>query len=188
MVVIAAATVAQRTQRAVPGVFAVAIVGIGGAVVVAQLVLFGLRIFPWEPVAVVPLAGILIGNALGGSVIAARRVVAELAEHRAEVEARLALGLSSHDASRPYVRSALRTALTSQIESTKVVGLIALPGSMTGLILAGVKPVDAVLVQIVVMYLILGGTAMTAAVVGVGINRRLFTPDHRLKRVARTAD
>ena len=51
---------------------------------------------------------------------------------------------------------------------------------MTGLILAGVDPVDAVLVQIVVMYLILGAAATATAVVGVGVSRRLFTPDHRL--------
>lgn len=186
MIVIAAFTVRQRTAD-VPGVLGVALVGIGGSVVVAQLVLFGLRIFPFEPVAVVPLAGVLIGNALGASVTATRRVVAELADHRDEVEARLALGQPSPEASRPYVRTALRTAMTAQIESTKVVGLIALPGSMTGLILAGVDPVDAVLVQVVVMYLILGGTAMSAAVIGVGTNRLLFTPDHRLKRVARSA-
>jgi putative ABC transport system permease protein len=79
----------------------------------------------------------------------------------------------------------VRTALTSQIESTKTVGLIALPGAMTGLILAGVDPVDAVLVQVVVMYLILGAAATATALVGVGVSRRLFTADHRLVRLAR---
>jgi putative ABC transport system permease protein len=118
-------------------------------------------------------------------VSAARRTALELTEHRLEVEARLALGQAWQEASRPYVRAALRTALTGQIESTKAVGLIALPGAMTGLILAGVDPVDAVLVQVVVMYLILGGTAVASAVVGVGVSRRLFTPDHRLVRLAR---
>src|SRR3546814_16473964 len=67
----------------------------------------------------------------------------------------------------------------------KTVGLIALPGAMTGLILAGVDPVDAVLVQVVVMYLILGGAATATAIVGVGGTRRLFTEDHRLVRLAR---
>jgi putative ABC transport system permease protein len=130
----------------------------------------------------------VIGNSLTGTVSAARRTVAELSEHRMEVDARLALGQASQEASRPYVRAAIRTALTAQIESTKVVGLIALPGAMTGLILAGVEPVDAVMVQIVVMYLILGATATTTAVVGVGVTRRLFTRDHRLVRLPRTVD
>lgn len=186
MVVIAAVTVQQRT-RGVPGVLGLALAGIAGAVAVAQAGLFGLRIFPFEPVAVVPLVGVLIGNGLGTAVTAARRVVAELAEHRDEVEARLALGQAAAEASRPYLRAALRTALTAPIESTKVVGLIALPGAMTGLILAGVAPIDAVLVQVVVMYLILGGSAVTATVIGVGVSRLLFTSDHRLRRVVRAA-
>jgi putative ABC transport system permease protein len=78
------------------------------------------------------------------------------------------------------VRNALRTALTPQIETTKIVGIIALPGSMTGLILAGVNPFDAVRVQAAVMYLILGSVAATTTVVALGIRRRVFTPDHRL--------
>lgn len=184
MVVIAAVTVRQRAPQ-VPRLLPVALLALGAAECVAQLVLFGLGIFPFEPVAIVPLAGMVIGNALAATVSAARRTVAELSEHRTEVEARLALGQPWQEASRPYVRAAMRTALTSQIESTKVVGLIALPGAMTGLILAGVEPVDAVLVQIVVMYLILGGAAAATAVVGVGVGRRLFTPDHRLVRTAR---
>ncbi len=123
---------------------------------------------------------------MAATVSAARRVVAELADHRLEVEARLALGQPwSGRPSRPYVRAAVRTALTAQIESTKTVGLIALPGAMTGLILAGVDPLDAVLVQVVVMYLILGAAATTTAIVGIGVARRLFTPDHRLIPVAR---
>lgn len=184
MIVVAAVTVRQRAPK-VPQLLGIAFIGLTFAAALSQLVLFGLGIFPFEPVAIVPLAGMVIGNSLAATVSACRRMVAELSEHRTEVEARLALGQPWQDASRPYIRSALRTALTAQIESTKSVGLITLPGAMTGLILAGVEPVDAVLVQIVVMYLILGAVATTTAVVGVGVTRRLFTPDHRLVRLAR---
>jgi putative ABC transport system permease protein len=65
------------------------------------------------------------------------------------------------------------------------VGLIALPGAMTGLILAGVEPRDAVLVQLAMMYLILGSVATSVTVIGLGLSRRLFTPDHRLVRLDR---
>ncbi len=184
MVVIAAVTIRRRAPE-VPRLLPVGLVAVGTAALVAQLVLYGLQIFPFEPVAIVPLAGMVVGNSLSATVSAARRVVAELAGNRMEVEARLALGQPWQVASRPYVRAAVRTALTTQIESTKTVGLIALPGAMTGLILAGVDPVDAVLVQVVVMYLILGAAATSTAIVGVGVTRRLFTDDHRLVRVAR---
>jgi len=81
----------------------------------------------------------------------------------------------------------LRTAITPQIESTRAVGLIFLPGAMTGLILAGVDPLDAVLVQMVVMYLILGSVTVVATVVALSGVRRLFTPDQRLIAAVRTA-
>jgi putative ABC transport system permease protein len=187
MVVVAAVTIARRAPE-VPRLFPLGLAAVAAAAVVAHLVLYGLQIFPFEPIAIVPLAGMVVGNSLAATVSAARRVVAELAGNRMEVEARLALGQPWPEASRPYVRSAVRTALTTQIESTKTVGLIALPGAMTGLILAGVDPVDAVLVQIVVMYLILGAAATTTAIVGNGVARRLFTDDHRLLAVARAQD
>jgi putative ABC transport system permease protein len=85
------------------------------------------------------------------------------------------------------VRAALRSALTTHIESSKAVGLVFLPGAMTGLILAGVRPLDAVLVQAAVMFLILGCVATNATVVGVGLTRRLFTDDHRLVPLVRSA-
>ena len=134
-----------------------------------------------------PLAGMVVGNSLTATVVAARRVVGELSDKRAEVEARLALGQSSHEASRPYVREAVRTAMIAQIESTKAVGLVFLPGAMTGLILAGEKPVQAVLVQAAVMFLILGSVATTATAMAIGLARRLFTSDHRLVRLPRPA-
>lgn len=179
MVVVAAATVGQRTPE-VPGAFTIALVACLVAVVVTLGVLFGLGVFPVVGRTVVPLAGLTLGNTLTAAVVASRRIVGELADKRPEVEARLALGQPSADAARPYIRSALRTALTPQIESTKVVGLVALPGAMTGLILAGVDPLDAVRVQIAVMYVVLGAVATTVTVIGIGLTRRLFTPDHRL--------
>jgi putative ABC transport system permease protein len=184
MVVFAAWTVRNRAPD-VPGLFPIALFALSAAGVATMGVLFGLGIFPLEARAIVPLAGMMIGNSLSGTVLAARRVSAELAENRPEIEARLALGHSSRQAGLPYARSAMRTAMTPQIESTKAVGLVFLPGAMTGLILAGVDPVDAVLVQAAIMYLILGAVATTALVVGLGSIRRLFTPDHRLVRLVR---
>ena len=70
-----------------------------------------------------------------------------------------------------------------QIESTKAVGIVFLPGAMVGLLLAGVSPMDAVQVQLVVMYLILGSVAVTTSVVTMGLRRTLFTPDHQLRPI-----
>lgn len=184
MVLIAAFTVRQRARQ-IPAVFPLALAATTCSSGIALAVVFGLGVFPREGVAIVPVAGMLIGNSIAATVSAARRIVAELSEKRGEVEARLALGQPWQDAARPYVRAALRVAMTASIESTKVVGLVSLPGTMTGLILAGVEPFDAVLVQAAVMYLILGAVAVNVVVIGTGLTRRLFTDDHRLVRLAR---
>jgi UDP-glucose/iron transport system permease protein len=184
MVLFAAVTVRRRAPE-VPGITSLAVVALAVSSAISLGVVFGLRIYPVAGRAIVPIAGMMIGNSIGGLVVAARRLIAELSERRPEVEARLALGQPWPEASKPFVRSSLRTALTSQIESTKAVGLVFLPGAMTGLILAGAEPVDAVLVQAALMYLILGCVATNVVVVGLGLTRRLFTPDHRLVRLAR---
>lgn len=186
MVAVAAVTV-QRRAKEIPRLTPLAFAATGASAVVSLGVIFGFGIFRMEGRTIVPLAGMMIGNSLAATVVVARRIVAELSDKRPEVEARLALGQPWQDASRPYVREAIRTAVLPQIEQTKIVGLIALPGAMTGLILAGVDPVDAVKIQAAVMYLILGAVGTTTAVVGLGLTRRLFTPDHRLVRLARTA-
>jgi putative ABC transport system permease protein len=183
-----AGDVARRRAREVPAFLPIALVAfaVTGAVTLATV--FGLGIFPLEPRTLVPIAGLMIGNSMTATVLAARRTVEELRDNRLEVEARLALGHASAVAARPHLRSAVRTALIPQIESTKAVGIVFLPGAMTGLILAGVDPLDAVLVQLVVMYLILASVAIATAVVAWGLLRRLFTADHRLAPLPRPAD
>jgi len=187
MALFAAATV-QRRAPEVPSAFGLAVAANAVVAVVSLGVIFGLGIFPLEARAIVPLAGMMIGNSMTATVVVGRRIVGELRDKRDEVEARLALGQPWPEASRPYVREALRTALTSQIESTKAVGLVFLPGAMTGLILAGVDAQDAVIVQLAIMYLILGSVASSTTVVALGLTRRLFTPDHRLVRLVRPSE
>ena len=179
MVMVASWTV-QRRAPEVPNVIPLSLAAFASAAVVSLGVLFGFGVFEPTGRAIVPVAGMMVGNSMTATVVVARRIVAEAKDHRDLIEARLSLGLSSQDAFAPHLREALRTALIPQIETTKTVGLIALPGAMTGLILAGVEPVDAVRVQVAVMYLVLGSVSTTAAVMAIGLTRGLFTSDHRL--------
>lgn len=182
-----AAEIVRRRAREIPQLFFLALAAFATSSVVTLGVLFGLGIFELDARTLIPLAGLMVGNSMTATVVVARRVYEELRDKRSEVEARLALGQTSSDAARPYVRAALRTALIPQIETTKAVGLVFLPGAMTGLILAGVEPLDAVQVQAAVMYLVLGSAATTASVVALGVQRRLFTRDHRLVPLPRTS-
>ncbi|MGB3411919.1 MAG: iron export ABC transporter permease subunit FetB [Microthrixaceae bacterium] len=179
MVTVGATTVATRV-RGTRGVFLITWLALAVAVGISLVVVFGFAIFPLEARTLVPTAGMLMGNAIGATVLAVRRTTTEVREHRDEIEVRLALGQTGRAALRPHLADAMRTSITPQIEQTKIVGLIALPGTMTGLLLAGVDPVDAVLTQTIVMFLILGSVAVTSVIVGRGIAGRLVTPDHRL--------
>ena len=186
MVVIAAVTVRHRAAE-VPHILRISLVAFAANLVVTIGVLFGLGVFPLEGRTLIPITGMMMGNALAATVLVAQRVVEEFRDKRLEIEGRLSLGLPSAVASRPNLRAALRSAVTPQIERTKAVGVIALPGTMTGLILAGVEPVDAVIVQLVVIWMILASVVLTAAVVGIGVTRQLFTADHRLVPLLRPA-
>lgn len=142
--------------------------------------LFGLGVYDLNATTLVPLAGMVIGNSISATVLVARRLLEETDDRREEIEARLALGHSSREAFRPAMRRAARTAVTPQIETTKAVGIVFLPGAMVGLILAGVDPIDAVRVQAAVMYMVLASVVTTVVIVAQGMSRLLFTADHRI--------
>ncbi len=181
MHVFAAYTTWRRAEE-IPSVFPLSLLAYSASSLVTLGVLFGFGVYELEGRTIVPLAGIVVGNSLSATVLVSRRLFDAAKERRDEIEGRLALGLTAGDAFQPVLRESLRTALIPQIESTKAVGIIALPGAMVGLILAGASPTDAVRVQISVMYLVLGSVATTTAVMSLGISRKLFTSADQLIR------
>jgi putative ABC transport system permease protein len=187
IVVFASFTVARRAPQ-LPGVLPIAFLAQSTTAIVALGLTFGLGIFEVSGRTVVPVAGMVVGNSMKSCVVVVKALSALMADRRPEIEARLALGLTGSDAARPIVRRSLRLAISPQIENTKALGIVFLPGAMTGLILAGVKPLDAVLVQLALMYIILGSTVVTTAVTALAGTRRLFTPDQRLVALSRTTE
>jgi putative ABC transport system permease protein len=178
--VVAPETVRFRSPW-IPGVRFVALSAISAAGTIAVGLVFLADVIERQPVTLVVIAGITVGNALPGTVLAVHRLQQHVVDHRLESEGLLALGFDVSGASRFLVSDTARTVLIPQIERTKAVGLIALPGAMTGLLLAGVDPVDAVLVQLVVIYVVLGSVATSVAVVTAMGAHRCFTPDARLR-------
>jgi putative ABC transport system permease protein len=127
----------------------------------------------------IPLLGMVLGNTLNGISIGLDRLGEQFDQRRAHVETLLALGATRWEAARDCVGHAVRTGMIPIINAMSVVGLVSLPGMMTGQLLAGVDPLQAVMYQIVIMFLIAAGTALgTVAVVMAGY-RRLFNSDHQ---------
>jgi len=180
MVVIAGQVAGRRGRglRNARGV-ATASVAVAAALTLGVLIAFG--VIQSAPRVVVPVGGMVVSGAMQATGVTLSRLVAEAKGQRAAIEARLSLGLSAAAAFAPHRRELLRTALIPTLDSTKVVGLISLPGAMTGLILAGVSPEVAIRYQIVVMYMLLAA-AVTAALAAAELGQRmLFTPAQQLR-------
>ncbi len=143
-------------------------------------VVFGFGVLDLEPVALIVTSGITMGNTMPAVVLGTNRTLEMLRSDYGQVEALLALGSSGATATHHLETQVLNTALTPQIERTKVVGLIALPGAMTGLLLAGTEPIDAVLLQVVVMFLVLGSMATAVVFMTRFVAHQSLTKDLRL--------
>jgi putative ABC transport system permease protein len=184
MVGTATLTTGARARR-VPAAHAIAAAAVSVATAATLGLLLVLRILPSVPRAVIPLGSMIISNAMNTTSLVITRLRDDLASHRREVEAHLSLGETSHQAAGPWHRRALSSGMLPAIDNTKVVGLVALPGAMTGMILAGASPFEAIRLQLVVMYMLLAGNAFAAVVGGELTVRRLFTADHQLTRSLR---
>ncbi|MDV6011266.1 ABC transporter permease [Haloechinothrix sp. LS1_15] len=180
LMVVIAGQVAGRRGRGVPAARLVATVSVGVGSGLALVTLLALDVFPSRPSVIVPIGGMIVANSMQAVGLVLLRLVEHVGESRRSIEARLLLGMPAVDAFAPHRRSAARAALLPAIDATKVVGLISLPGAMTGMILAEVDPLTAIRYQIVVMYMILGAAALAAAVAVPLAQRRLFDDAQRL--------
>jgi uncharacterized protein (TIGR00245 family) len=183
--VIIAGQVAGRRGGGLPQARLAATGGVAASTVGTLVVLLAGRVIAAEARVIVPVGGMIVSSAMLAAGGALRRLDDDVRQSRPAIEARLSLGQSGRQAILPYRRSALRTALIPAIDSTKVVGLISLPGAMTGLILAGISPLTAIRYQIVVMYMQLAGTAMAALIAVRIAEQSLFDDAQRLNQVNR---
>jgi putative ABC transport system permease protein len=180
MVLFAGWTSARRV-RGVPRGSIVAVGAIGVAAVATIGVLLILQIVPPTARYLIPLGGMVIGNSMNTASLTLTKIRDDLSEQRLKVEAALALGATSRQAVSPILRTALQRAMIPLIDATKTTGIIFLPGAMVGMIIAGADPLEAVRLQIVVLYMLLGSVSIAAILVGLLSYRSFFTPSHQLR-------
>lgn len=186
MILFAGQEVMQRQDRRLAGWWSF---GLGTGCMMAASVLVttfalltALRPDPWyDPRYAIPLLGMILGNCMTGIALGLNTLTTSLTLRRTAVEAQLMLGATRWRAASPVTREALRSALMPSINSMAATGLVSLPGMMTGQILSGVPPVEAVKYQILVMFLISGGTGFGALAAVLGGVYRLTDGRHRLR-------
>lgn len=180
MVFFGALTARSRADK-VPGAFWPLLIALALAGASTLGLVVALGIFEATPRYLVPVGGMVIGNAMTASAVALDRLGDEVTESRAKIEATLALGATAHEAAMPIVRRSLRSGMITLVDSTKTTGLIFFPGTMVGMLLAGANPTDAVRLQLILLYTLLGSVSI-AALVATGLAyRNFFTPAQQLR-------
>ncbi|HWM53959.1 MAG TPA: iron export ABC transporter permease subunit FetB [Solirubrobacterales bacterium] len=182
MVLFGALTARHRASR-VPGAFWPLLIGLALAGGSTLALVVALGVFEATPRYLVPVGGMVIGNAMTASAVALNRLGDELTEARAKIEATLALGATAQEAAAPFVRRALRSGMIALVDSTKTTGLIFFPGTMVGMLLAGADPTDAVRLQLILLYTLLGSVAIAGLVATALAYRNFFTPAQQLREV-----
>lgn len=140
------------------------------------------QVKPWyTPQYFIPLGGMIAGNAMNAISISLERLLKGLREQRAEVELILSLGGSWQESCQRLRRDAIRAGMIPSVNAMMTVGLVSLPGMMSGQILAGVDPAQAVRYQILVMLMLVGATALGTLIVVNLVLKRCFTRYEQLR-------
>ena len=180
MVGFGALTARRRAER-VPDALPALLLALSLAAVTTLGLVLGLGIIEAEPRYVIPVGGMVIGNAMTAAAVALNRLGEDVGDQAREIEATLALGATSVQAVNPLVRRSLRSGMITLIDSTKTTGLIFFPGTMVGMLLAGADPIDAVRLQLILLYALLGSVAIAALTATTLARRNFFTPAHQLR-------
>jgi UDP-glucose/iron transport system permease protein len=182
MVVFGALTARQRARH-VPHAFWPLLIAlaIAGASTLGLVVALG--IFKAQARYLVPVGGMVIGNAMTAAAVTLNRLGDDVADSAREIEATLALGATGSTAIRPIVKRSLRSGMIPLVDSTKTTGLIFFPGTMVGMLLAGAAPVDAVRLQLILLYMLLGSVALAGLAAVLLAQRAFFTRAHQLREL-----
>ncbi|MFH1373462.1 MAG: iron export ABC transporter permease subunit FetB [bacterium] len=180
MIVVGAQAASGRIKK-LSGAFPVTLVAmvIGSLFTLATMLL--LDIIPLQSRYVIPLAGMIISNSMNASALSIDRLMSDVVDNRLAIETALALGKDWPTASGRFRRQAITTGMISTLNFMKTVGIVALPGAMTGMILGGAEPLEAVLLQVIVAYMLLSAVTITSVVAVQLAVRQLFTTRHQLR-------
>ena len=172
---------ARGRAKGVPGATGPIALALALAAAVTLGLVLALGVFKPEPRYLVPVGGMVIGNSMTAVAVALNRLADEMHDGRRQVEAMLALGATSNQASRAIVARSLRSGMIPLVDSTKTTGIVFFPGTMVGMLLAGAEPVDAVRLQVVLLWVLLGAVAL-AGLIAVSMGYRgFFTDAHQLR-------
>ncbi len=184
MLLMASREAVRRSESRFRGLSLLALVSLTLSAMFTTVMVTGVivGVEPWyEPRYMIPLLGMILGNGLTGVSLCVDTLLTALREKRGHIETDLALGATRWEAARGPLRDAVRRGLIPIINSMSVVGIVSIPGMMTGQILAGADPAEAAKYQIVVMFMIAASTSLCCMLMALLIYKRMFNSRHQLR-------
>lgn len=184
MVAVASREAVRRPSRRFAGAGWLSFASLAASALLTTVVVTGVVVGAdpwWMPQYFIPLLGMILGNGLTGVSLCLDYLLEGFSARRGEVETALACGATPWEASRPLVRQAVRRGMIPIINSMMVVGIVSLPGMMTGQVLAGADPLQAVKYQIVVMFMLACAITACCILLSVMVQGRLFNDRQQLR-------
>ncbi|WP_036488047.1 iron export ABC transporter permease subunit FetB [Myxosarcina sp. GI1] len=183
MIAIASIVARNRIDKKIKGLLPLVLLSLlaSSAFTLGYTILLIVQPVTWyEPQYVIPLAGMLFGNAMNAASLAGDRLVNTIRQNRLVIETHLSLGATPQQAIANYQREAIATSLIPTLNNMMVVGLVSLPGMFTGQVLSGANPRDAASYQILILFAIVLTNLLVAVLVTQGIYRYFFNQDLQL--------
>jgi putative ABC transport system permease protein len=178
--IVVAARISSRRARGIPGAFWVSLqsIGTGAGLVIALMTLVG--VIEADLTALIPVGSMVVAAAMRANGLALERFRAEVTAHTGQIEAALALGAETSTTVTPYVRAAIKASLIPSIDSLRSLGIVWIPGLMSGMILSGSNPIYAAIYQFVVIAMIFAVSGLTAIPSVLMIRSWIFSPAQQL--------
>lgn len=153
---------AHKRGRMIQNGLAISFLSIAAGTIITLLILVLAHTIRYQPYQIIPISGMIIGNAMVALGLCYKQLAANFKDKAPEVESKLALGADILPASIEIIRDAIKTGMVPTIDSAKTLGIVSLPGMMTGLILAGASPIEAIKYQIMVTFMLLSATSIAS--------------------------
>lgn len=153
---------AAKRGKVIKGGFLISFVSIATGTIVTLSILVLSKTLKYEPYQMIPVGGMIISNSMIALGLCYKQLSSNFKNKREEVETKLSLGADLHPSSIEIIRDSIKTGMLPTIDSAKTLGIVALPGMMTGLILAGTPPMEAIKYQIMVTFMMLSTTSISS--------------------------
>jgi putative ABC transport system permease protein len=180
MVVFGAFTARGRAQQ-VPHGFRVLLVALAVSATATLGLAVAVGALSANARTLIPVGGMVIGNAMTSAALALSRLQDEVRTSSGEIEARLSLGATARQSIDPALRRSLTAGMINVIDTTKTAGLVFIPGTTVGMLLGGADPLDAIRLQLILFYLLVGGVSIAVVLAATLAYRGFFTAAHQLR-------